>query len=113
MALSFKSRAQAQQVLGILSTQDVITTRGRLDRIIEKVKFPHTADWKTYGMRYNVRTEKSTPIDITKGNRTCYMNKQYDTIRNWLIRNGYLQMIFDGYRYHYKVTEKTKLFNSL
>lgn len=105
MALSFKSLAQAHHVLKVINEEystGPIKGRGTLDRIIEKVKFPETASWKTFGFRYS--KTRTTPKKL--GTACAYKNQQYDPIRNWLINNKYLSVRDDGYRYWYTLTEK-------
>lgn len=114
MALSFKSIVQAKQVLKVISEEymngrTVIKGRGTLDRIIEKVKFPYTAEFKTYG---HIRSGNGY-IPKKLGTACAYKNQQYDPIRNWLVDNKYLNVQDDGYRYYYTLTEKGRLANSL
>ena len=86
--INTRSKSQALQVVTILHAHRItrIHTRGALDRLIELVKWPHTRNHK-----------------VTK--RTTYKNQQYDSIRYWLIRQGFLTQSYDGYRYHYTVVK--------
>jgi len=106
--LSSKSKGEALRIMAYLYENKItkIHTRGALDRMIEIAKFPETKKWKTYGLKYLPASGKTKPISLESGKVTAYMNKQYDSIRYWLIRQGYLTQSFDGYRYHYTVTKK-------
>jgi uncharacterized radical SAM superfamily Fe-S cluster-containing enzyme len=87
--LQAKSRMHALNVMKGLYKSNIIQihTRGALDRFIEIEKFPETK--KICGFY----------------KRTVYKNQQYDSIRNWLINQGFITSFFDGYRYHYQVVK--------
>ena len=106
--LSSKSKGEAMRVMAYLYESKItkIHTRGALDRMIEMTKFPETRYLKTWGLKYYPGSGKIKPRSLESGKVTAYMNKQYDNIRYWLIRKGYLKQTFDGYRYHYIVVKK-------
>jgi hypothetical protein len=88
--LQAKSKMQALNVMKRLYKSNIIRihTRGALDRLIEIEKFPETK--KIAGLY----------------KRTVYKSQQYDSIRNWLINQGFITSYFDGYRYHYQVVKR-------
>ena len=88
MALSKKSKQQLNAVKDYITAHNIIKihTRGVLDRIIEKIKFPYTQSWK-----------KCSDL------RCCFKNQQYDPIRKELVRSKFLTETYDGYRYQYTV----------
>lgn len=92
--LQDSSRQVAAQVMKEIMDRriTVIHCRGTLDRMIEIVKWPHTRDYIGKGGKKYAK-------------QTVYMNKQYNTIRNFLIDFGFLKPSFDGYRYHYTVNK--------
>ena len=95
--INSRSRSQMHEVLSYIYSNRItkIHTRGALDRMIEIAKFPEIGKMKKIAGR-----------DLSTGKATAYMNKQYDAIRNTLLREGYLIKQFDGYRYHYIVVKK-------
>lgn len=95
--INSKSKGEAMRVMAYLYENKItrIHTRGALDRMIEMVKFPETRFMSSWGGR----SLKSNKV-------TAYKNQQYDPIRNWLIKRGYLMVSNDGYRYHYTVINK-------
>ena len=103
-----RSKQQAMEVMHYIYSNNItkIHTRGAIDRMIEIAKFPYTKNWKSFGSVYLPVSGKTKPMSLVSGKRTAYMNKQYDPIRKWLINQGYLQVSFDGYRYHYTVIKK-------
>ena len=84
-----KSKLQALNLMRELYKNNIIQihTRGALDRMIEIQKFPYTKNWKV------------------SNKKTAYKSQQYDSIRYWLINQGYITQTFDGYRYHYQVVK--------
>ena len=95
--INSKSKGEAMRVMAYLYENKItrIHTRGAIDRMIEMVKFPETRFMSSFGGR----SLKSNKV-------TAYKNQQYDPIRCYLIRKGYLKQYFDGYRYHYIVINK-------
>lgn len=95
--INAKSKSEAMQVMAYIYSNNItrIHTRGALDRMIEMVKFPETRSLKTWGGR-----------SLASNKVTAYKNQQYDAIRSWLIKQGYLKATHDGYRYHYTVINK-------
>jgi hypothetical protein len=88
--LQKRSKMQARNVMKRLYESNIIKihTRGALDRFIEIEKFPET--------------KKLTGFY----KRTVYKNQQYDSIREWLINQGFIVPFFDGYRYHYQIVRR-------
>jgi len=109
--LAKKSQIAALDVMAYIYESNItkIHTRGALDRMIEIAKFPYTRNWKHFGLQYLPGSGKTKPISLVSGKRTAYMNKQYDSVRYWLIRQGFLKQEFDGYRYHYTVVKNNPL----
>jgi len=95
--INSKSIAAMHKVLAHIYSNKIIKihTRGALDRMIEIAKFPEVAKFKSWEGR-----------SLVSGKVTAYKNQQYDPIRETLIERGYLQQVYDGYRYHYIVTKK-------
>lgn len=89
MGISNKTRMQLQQVKDYIESFNItqIHTRGVLDRMIEKIKFPETC------LGYN------------NERKTLYKNQQYDKIRRRLVNSGFLSQSFDGKCYHYTVNK--------
>ena len=87
--INSKSRSEAHEVLSYIYSNKItkIHTRGALDRMIEIVKFPETRNFKSWG-----------GVSLVSGKITAYKNQQYDPIRYWLIKQGYLKQEYDGYR---------------
>jgi hypothetical protein len=82
------SQYQGLKVMKAIYSNNItqIHTRGALDRMIELSKFPWTKSFKS-------------------DKKTILKNQQYDPIRNWLIKQGFLTQTYDGYRYHYIVNK--------
>jgi|DEB19_MinimDraft_3_1074340.scaffolds.fasta_scaffold185359_2 hypothetical protein len=95
--INTKSKADAMTVMSYIYSNKItkIHTRGALDRMIEMVKFPYTRNFKSWG-----------GVSLVSGKITAYKNQQYDPIRYWLIKQGFLIQTYDGYRYHYQVVNK-------
>ena len=95
--INSKSKGEAMRVMAYLYENKItrIHTRGAIDRMIEMVKFPETRFMSSFGGR----SLKSNKVTACK-------NQQYDPIRSWLIKQGYLKATHDGYRYHYTVINK-------
>ena len=95
--INTKSKAYAMTVMSYIYSNKItkIHTRGALDRMIEMVKFPYTRNFKSWG-----------GVSLVSGKITAYKSQQYDPIRYWLIKQGYLKQEYDGYRYHYTVVKK-------
>jgi hypothetical protein len=95
--INTKSKAAAMSVMSYIYSNNItkIHTRGALDRMIEIVKFPETKNIKSWG-----------GTSLVSGKITAYKNQQYDPIRYWLIKQGFLIQTYDGYRYHYTVAKK-------
>lgn len=106
MALSKKSIAQAEAVIGYLKMvgEDTIRTKSKLYRIIELTKWPGLIRAYVQGTHW-----QELPFDHPALSRHVYGSEQYKPIEQYLIDEGYLTRLAlhvggSKYVYYYFVT---------
>lgn len=103
--LQTKNLEAAFKVLQYIKDNNIIRIHGRgvLDRFIEIAKFPETKNYTTHSwFKKCVRNNKGT----------AYKNQQYDPIRYFMIKRGYIKVDKTlGRKYEYIIQNKIDRLN--